>query len=381
MGVPSGERRRRRRRRSRLPSIVALAAALLAVVAIPVSVTRGGDEDPTPAASATPAALARVRVAPVVAVARGASVTVHYRIEDEAHGVAAARLTVRSGAGTVVKSLRLADRTTNARHTARFCVRFPAGRYTCTVTADGAGGTTDTTPLRVLPAPPPLVPKAAAVDAAVAFLKTRDCRSALAVVDTRGKLRGYNLDVQFTSASVVKAMLMVQYLRTHDEVGESASSLLTSMITVSDNAAAYAIYGEVGEAGLRDLAKDAGMRRFEVGEDVLHSLITASDQARFFWSMDDHLPAVHRDEARWLLSHICDDQTWGVAEVARPAWQVYFKSGWFDEDGISNRLVNQVARLERGKLVWSVAVLTDDNPTTLYCLDTLRGVTAELLEE
>ncbi len=97
--------------------------------------------------------------------------------------------------------------------------------------------------------------------------------------------------------------------------------------------------------------------------------------------MDDYVPRAHRVFARSLLSGICASQTWGVPEVARPEWQVYFKSGWFNTDGRVNALVNQVARLERDGLVWSVAVLTDDNPTGGYAFETLREVTRLLLAE
>jgi hypothetical protein len=58
---------------------------------------------------------------------------------------------------------------------------------------------------------------------------------------------------------------------------------------------------------------------------------------------------------------------------------VLFKSGWFGAAEDPCTLVNQVARLERGRLVWSVAVLTDDNPHSPYAFATLRGVTRRLL--
>ena len=377
-------RRGRRRPLARLLSILLLVAALLAVAGIGASVVRSGDERDTGARGA--ASPAKVRVATIAAVHRGAPAIVRFSVHDAAHATVGVRLVVTSAGGDVVKTLRLGQRTTNAGHTARFPVRLPAGRYTCTVEII-AGDVADTegaaaaAPLHVLAPPPRLVPDAASIARAVQYLRARSGTAALAVVDTHGAVHGCDVDEQFTGASVVKAMIMVQYLRTHDTLDDEASRRLTTMITGSDNDAAYAVYEDVGADGLRRLAKLAGMRHFTVGEDVLHSLITAADQARFFWSMDEYLPAAHRAFARSLLSGICRSQTWGVADVARPEWQVLFKSGWLDEDGQVNRLVNQVARLERGRLVWSVAVLTDDNPAPLYALETLRGVTACLLGE
>ena len=44
-------------------------------------------------------------------------------------------------------------------------------------------------------------------------------------------------------------------------------------------------------------------------------------------------------------------------------------------------LVNQVARLQRGRRRWSVAVLTDGNPHSPHAFVTLRGVARRLLGE
>lgn len=359
-----------------------LFAGALVAVGVTAAVVRGGTgagEGERPAAAQASPSGPLVRVAAIRPVHRGAPVTVRYRVEGGADGTVEVRLSVTSPAGQVVKTLRLGEQTTGARHTARFGARWPAGPYTCTVTAgDGAAASE---PLQVLAKLPRRLPDAAAVESAVDYLKARSCESALAVVDTRGEVHGYDLDEKYTSASVVKAMLLVQYLRTHDSLSDDARGLLASMITESDNDAAYAIHDEVGARGLRRLADQAGMKRFKAGDDVLHSTITAADQARFFWAMDDYVPKTHRAFARSLLSGICASQTWGVAEVARPEWRVYFKSGWFNTGGRVNALVNQVARLERDGLVWSVAVLTDDNPTDGYAFETLREVTRLLLAE
>jgi hypothetical protein len=226
---------------------------------------------------------------------------------------------------------------------------------------------------------PRRVPTAASWRRAVAYLKARDCVAALAVVDTRGRLRGYRADVGFTSASVVKAMLLVQYLRSHRVLAPGARATLKRMITESDNDAAYWTYGVVGACGLRRLADVAGMRHFSPGDDVLYSRITAADQARFFARIDDYLPRTRRRFARYLLSHIVRAQTWGVAQVARPRWTVFFKSGWFGAAEDPYTLVNQVARLERGRAIWSVAILTAGNPHSPYAFQTLRGVARRLL--
>jgi hypothetical protein len=174
-------------------------------------------------------------------------------------------------------------------------------------------------------------------------------------------------------------MLLVQYLRSHSSVPATMRQALTAMIKESDNPSAYLVHAVVRDEGLRALAEDSGMTRFSVGDDILYSRITAADQARFFRDMDAYIPSRHRAFARRLLSEIDESQTWGVADVARPRWCVYFKSGWFGTAGQPNRLVNQIARLERGDATWSVAILTDDNPGPTYAFETLRGVARRLL--
>lgn len=225
----------------------------------------------------------------------------------------------------------------------------------------------------------PQVPATAAIDRAVVYLERRDCDAALAVVDTHGDLHGYRMNQTFTSASVVKAMLLVQYLRTHDHFSDGMRASLSAMITRSDNDAAYRVYAVVGADGLRALAETADMTDFTPEPDLLSSRVTAADQARFFYAMDEYVPARHRLFARRLLSSISAHQTWGVAEVARPRWRVHFKSGWLGAESDPYTLVNQVARLERGELTWAVAVLSNDNPRSPYAFETLRGVTRQLL--
>ena len=78
--------------------------------------------------------------------------------------------------------------------------------------------------------------------------------TALAVIDSRGRLHGYRYDTQFGSASVVKAMLLVQYLRAHPGIPRHERLLLTRMVVGSDNAATDRVFAQVGTGGLSDLA-------------------------------------------------------------------------------------------------------------------------------
>ncbi len=131
------------------------------------------------------------------------------------------------------------------------------------------------------------------------------------------------------SASVVKAMLLVAYLRGHDTVSPYMRGVLQRMIENSDNDAADVVYGIVGRGGLERLADLTGMTGFRTTGAWITTRITAADMAFFFRDMHRWLPRRHRSYADELLSHVTPYQCWGIPAIARPlGYRVYFKPGW-----------------------------------------------------
>jgi hypothetical protein len=219
------------------------------------------------------------------------------------------------------------------------------------------------------------------VTRARSFARSRTGVVSFAVVDTSGRVRCFRCRVPYLSASVVKAMLLVAYLNRLAENREpltaSHHALLDAMITVSDNPSATALYGHVGDVGLRRLATRAKMSRFDVFGDWGTARVTAADLALFFSRIDQLTPARYRRYVRQLLSSIVAAQAWGIPEVSRPQWRTFFKGGWRSTSRGS--LVHQVARLERGRLSLAIAVLTDGNPDDAYGRVTVRGIAERLL--
>ena len=129
-------------------------------------------------------------------------------------------------------------------------------------------------------------PVAADLESAQRFLEQRGGFAAFAVVNSRGTIYAWNGDETFVSASVVKAMLLVAYLRSHRTLAPGMADVLSAMIHVSDNDAATTIYYAVGDAGLMEVARLAGMQNFSVSGYWANAQITAVDQARFFLGMD-----------------------------------------------------------------------------------------------
>lgn len=230
-------------------------------------------------------------------------------------------------------------------------------------------------------------PSTAEVTAAQRWATGRQGQVTFAVMTTDGRMLGRGTAVAQPSASVVKAMLLIAYLRAHRTLDPGARATLAPMIRVSDNASALRIYAVVGKDGLRTVGRAAGMRRLDVSGSLFDTRITAGDQARLFARLDLVVPRHHRRYARDLLAGVVAWQSWGIPRaVRRRDLVVRFKGGW--RDG----LVHQAAQLvpRRGadspggvpyapSEAFSIAVLTAGNPSTAYGSHTIEGIARRLL--
>lgn len=234
------------------------------------------------------------------------------------------------------------------------------------------------------PAPPP--PPAGAypwnerVESAGRWARSRRGRVSWAVVSPDGRVRGSFVHRPHSSASVVKTMLMVAYLR-QDGVARRPlrardRALLGPMIRSSDNRAATRVRGVVGNAGLWRLARRARMRDFATSPGSWsETQVSPYDQARFFWRIDAFVPRRHRDYARSLLAGVVRPQRWGVPRAAPVDWRLYFKGGW-----VPPHRVNQVALLERDRSRVAIAVFSQGGPSFRYGRETIEGVARRLLD-
>ena len=225
-------------------------------------------------------------------------------------------------------------------------------------------------------------PSPARIRAAARYEAGRSGFTSFAVVDSEGRLSGRHIHRTFISASVIKAMLLVTRLREldaqHRGLSSSDRSVLYPMIHVSDNSAATTMWRRVGNGRIRSLARRAGMSDFSIFGIWASAHFSASDQAKFFFKQDSLIPRQFRHYARSLLSGISGAQSWGIPHVARPAgWHVFFKGGWRGTG--RGQLVHQIARLEKGRTRFAMAVMTDGDPSMGYGITTIQGVTARLI--
>jgi Beta-lactamase enzyme family len=199
-------------------------------------------------------------------------------------------------------------------------------------------------------------------------------------VRTEHRLYGVAVRRTVPAASVLKAMLLVAYLRDPDvrarPLRRADLDLLEPMVRWSDNIAATRVRDVVGNAGLVRLARRVGMRAFTPAAIWGLSRVDAADQTLFFLGIERFVPERHRTTALRLLASIVPSQRWGIARVRPPGWALYFKGGWGSGSGAVD---HQVALLRRGRRRVAVAVLTTGSPSHDYAKKTLQGVAKRLL--
>ena len=223
-------------------------------------------------------------------------------------------------------------------------------------------------------------PSQAAIAAAAHYLEGRAGRTSFAVLDSSGRLSGLRTREHFQTASVIKVMMLVAYLQMleahHRSLQAGDRALLYPMIHESNNEDASAVLARVGESAVERVAREAGMLDYRPGVGWwAFSQTSAADQARFFSQLEKLTPRRFYPYERGLMSTIEPEQSWGVPPVARPHWQVFFKTGALPSEG----LFNEVARLERPGVTFTVAVFTDGDPSMAYGEQTIEGIGAILL--
>ncbi|HVW17403.1 MAG TPA: hypothetical protein VHB30_04070 [Solirubrobacteraceae bacterium] len=231
---------------------------------------------------------------------------------------------------------------------------------------------------------------AAAVDwdanarAAAAWARQRQGTVAFALIDDHGVERGVGARRHWLSASTLKPILMTVYLR-QEAVRDrpltlAERRLLSPMIRASANDPASRLVLQLGAARIEAFAREhAGLGSFRLALPTWgSSTITALGYARFMRRIDYLLPPRQRAYARSLLRTIVARQRWGVARVAPDGWTLLFKGGW-RAGSRGGRIVNQVARLERGRRVVTLAIHTDGDPSHDYGTRTVEGVARRLL--
>ncbi|MFN2613077.1 MAG: serine hydrolase [Solirubrobacterales bacterium] len=258
------------------------------------------------------------------------------------------------------------------------------GGGTAPATAGGADAPTAGAVLASAPSRP--YPSRAQIRDAKRFARGRAGSVSFAVIGPHRDstaLHGRTARIQYSSASLSKAMLLAGYLRAHKRLSRAANGELKAMITLSDNHAADAIYAAVGDQGLCKVARRAGMRDFEPTPGFWGGAhITAADMARFFYRLEDNLGRRHRRYGLKLFAGVVSYERWGIPAGAGRGWSVWFKGGWRPGGGenSSGAVSHQAALLRyRDGTRVAIAVLTDQAPREDAGYSTIEGIATRLL--
>jgi Beta-lactamase enzyme family len=186
---------------------------------------------------------------------------------------------------------------------------------------------------------------------------------------------------RFDSASVVKAIILAALLRWHQETKQPLSTnekyLATLMITESDNDAATDLWNELGMTRLQHFLDLAKMNQTELGTGGYWGLtqITAHDEMlllELLTAKNSALDAYSRSYELGLMAKVVSWQRWGTPAGAPSDVTVHVKNGWLP-DGTGWH-INSIGAFTGHGRNYLITVLTDDNPSEQYGIDTIENV-------
>lgn len=173
-------------------------------------------------------------------------------------------------------------------------------------------------------------------------------------------------DATHTTASIAKVGFLAQLLHQAQQAGTKLTTTqaqnATAAIENSDNAAATALYDDIGAAaGVSTLFSNLGMTNSAAGTTGwAATTTTASDQLKLlkqvFYS-GTYLSSASKAYIKALMNQVESDQQWGVSAGSS---QFQLKNGWrLNAD--NTWIVNSIGHLGSGDQSCTIAVLTDDN--------------------
>jgi beta-lactamase class A len=186
----------------------------------------------------------------------------------------------------------------------------------------------------------------------------------------------------FDSASVVKVTILGAILRKaldqHRFLTDTETARLRAMITRSDNAAASALWAELGHGSLQHFLNLAGMTHTILGPGGVWGLtqITAPDEIlllRLLLRPNAVLSPNSRSYALALMAQVIPSQRWGVPAGAPTSLTVHVKNGWLPRATHGWRIHSIGCFTGRGG-GYSIVVLTQDNPSMPYGITTVQAI-------
>lgn len=216
------------------------------------------------------------------------------------------------------------------------------------------------------------------------YLATRQSVVSVAVYNANtGATYTYNPGLAFDTASIVKATIMSTLLWQSQKSGKpltsSEASLMIPMIEDSSNSAATALWNDAGHsAGIASFLQAAGMTATLPGKNGYWGLTqtTALDQVDLLKLLsypNSVLTPASQDYALNLMQHVIGWEAWGVSTGPTQGSTVALKNGWLPI-GYAGWEINSIGHVVGGGRNYVVAILSHNNPSEAYGIQTLDSV-------
>lgn len=189
-------------------------------------------------------------------------------------------------------------------------------------------------------------------------------------------------DRAYDAASVVKVTVLAALLWTKQMTGSSLTpeeaELASAMITRSDNDATNALWHELGVPAVQAFLDAAGMTATVPGSGGYWGLtqITVRDELRLLELLTGDNPVLgagSREYVLYLMANVIADQRWGTPAGAPLGVSVHVKNGWLPRATHGWR-VHSIGAFEGGGHDYTIVVLTQDNATMPYGVNTIQAV-------
>jgi beta-lactamase class A len=225
-----------------------------------------------------------------------------------------------------------------------------------------------------------------------AFLARRSGNVTAAVYDVGARrVWVYRPGVREYTASIVKVEIMGTALEESQQAGQALppaeQGLMPSMIENSDNDSATELLADVGgPAAVARFDRSAGMTGTQPSTLALIpgtpwpgwglTTTTALDEvvlvSRFAYP-NAVLSGASRQYGLSLMENVEPDQAWGVSGGVPPGTTIAVKNGWLPL-GPSNWQIDSIGWIDGHGRDYVLAVLTADNPSEAYGIDTIDGI-------
>jgi beta-lactamase class A len=188
----------------------------------------------------------------------------------------------------------------------------------------------------------------------------------------------------FYAASVIKVTILGALLRKameqHRYLTNTEANEARLMITQSDNAAATALWNDVGFTFMQHFLNLAGMKQTKLNHAWGLTLITAHDELVLLGLLSNPnkvLNNASRAYALNLMANVIPSQRWGVPAGAPATVTVHVKNGWLPYPG-SLWEINSIGTFTSKNRVYLIVMLTYGNPSMAYGINTIENA-AELI--